>query len=157
MGRQRAMQTDWGRGAGPAAEMGGGFLAGPGGGLGGVGGRMGSGQPADRRGPGQPPASTARHEWDAWMRRCHGNGTRWGMSVGELINRGQKAGGRRGPKQNQEKQMKEESGGKKKKKIIPKPTERKKKIPRKEKGPKARRKKQNRTKHGMAVGLKIGV
>lgn len=47
-------------------------------------------RPASGRGPGQPPASTARHEWDAQTLRCHGNRTRWGMSVGELINQGQK-------------------------------------------------------------------
>lgn len=68
--------------------MGGSFLAGLGGGRGKLG-EWGV-RPASGRGPGQPPASTARHEWDAQTLRCHGNRTRWGMSVGELINRGQK-------------------------------------------------------------------
>ena len=74
---------------GRALRWGGSFLAGLEGGRGELGGEWGV-RPASGRSPGQPPASTARHEWDAQTLRCHGNGTRWGMSVGELINQGQK-------------------------------------------------------------------
>lgn len=51
---------------GQGTEMGGSFLAGLGGGWGELGEENGV-RPASGRGPGQPPASTARHEWDA---RC---------------------------------------------------------------------------------------
>lgn len=49
--------------------------------------RMGSGQPVDA------VQASRRHPRGTGVGcplRCHGNGTRWGMSVGELINQGQK-------------------------------------------------------------------